>query len=385
MSQTCYSAGPAARLLGVSIPTLKRKCVAGEIRCYWTPGGHLRIPADAVERLLGNAPTPGTRDPSAGLKRREPQEELELAGQELRTWVEAENLRVERAEQEEIESTHTRSHELKRNADFEAARSASERSVRQASQERELEEARRRLGEFHRRWRGAAAELLPGWLSFEQHEEAVEALDRVIARCSEQDEVRMPRDLREAVARLLAPWEKDREAVVRREQVLQRALWSLSGSASALEKAQATTAIRKAMADLPLTALDYEERTAAEEAIRRVNEQVKARLAAEEKERAEKQAQARKAREEQQRVFNEQQRKLRMDSLIQQGVYKVSWCLLKLMNDDESICGVLRFPKNRGEARWHSKDSYSGRAAVGFSGIGTTSMWTARSSANKSA
>jgi hypothetical protein len=141
--------------------------------------------------------------------------------------------------------------------------------------------------------------------------------------------------LREAITRLSAPWEKERQVVTRREQILQSALWSLSGWASASERARATAAIREALADLPLTALDYEERAAAEEAVRGVNERVKARLATEEKERAEKEAQARKAREDQQRAFDEQQRKRRKGDLVRRGVDKVWWCLLRLKNDNE--------------------------------------------------
>ena len=202
-----------------------------------------------------------------------------------------------------------------------------------------MEDVRYRHGAFHRRWRGVAADSLPTWLSFEQHEKALEALDRVIAGCSEQDEGRMARVLREAIARLLAPWEKERQVAMRREQALQSALWSLSGWASASEKVRATAAIRKALAALPLTVLDYEERSIAEEAVRAVNQEVNARLAAEkaqaETERAEKEAQAKKAREEQQRAFDEQQRIWRKDNLVRRGVDKVWWYLLELKNDDQ--------------------------------------------------
>jgi excisionase family DNA binding protein len=335
MSETSYSSGAAARRLGISIPTLKRKCDAGEIPYFLTPGGHRRIPADAVERLLGNAPTPAARGPSGGLQREDCQGELGSAGQELRTRREAEGLRVEPTEEEEKLMAQARWRELQRNTDSEAARLTSDRAQRQAAQERELEEARCRSGVFQRRWHSAAADLLPAWLSFEQHEEALVAIDRVIARCSEseQDGGRMPWVLNDAIARLLAPWEKERQVEMRRQQVLQSAIWSLSGSASASEKARATAAIRQALADLPLTALDHEERAAAEEAVRGVNEKVKARLAAEEKERAEKEAQARKAREDQQRVFDEQQRKRRKDDLVRRGVDIVWWCLWGLKND----------------------------------------------------
>jgi len=249
MSATSYSTGKAARRLGISIPTLQRKCDTGEIPCFFTTGGHRRIPADAVHTLLGNTPTVRTRNPSAGPKGRVPEERLKSASQGLRTPVEAEDFRVEPAKQA-MEPTDTRSYEFAGNVDPEAAFLVTAGPVRQVSQDRELEEPRRRLGEFHRRWRGAAADLLPSWLNFEQHEAAVESLDRVITRCSEQDELRMPRVLRDAVVRLLAPLERERSTLMRREGLLQRPLWSLSGSASALEKGQATSAIREAMSDI---------------------------------------------------------------------------------------------------------------------------------------
>ena len=339
MPRTAYSASQASRLAGVSIPTLKRMCAAGEIPYFRTPGGHLRIPADAVERLLGNTAAPPASDPPSGLQdRRERERELGLRSQELRTRRGVAR-RVEPAEDEEKLTTQARLRELQRETDFEAAQLASQGTRRQAAQELEMEDVRYRHGAFHRRWRGVAADSLPTWLSFEQHEKALEALDRVIAGCSEQDEGRMARVLREAIARLLAPWEKERQVAMRREQALQSALWSLSGWASASEKVRATAAIRKALAALPLTVLDYEERSIAEEAVRAVNQEVNARLAAEkaqaETERAEKEAQAKKAREEQQRAFDEQQRIWRKDNLVRRGVDKVWWYLLELKNDDQ--------------------------------------------------
>jgi hypothetical protein len=77
-----------------------------------------------------------------------------------------------------------------------------------------------------------------------------------------------------------------------------------------------------------LAALDYGERAAAEEAVRRVNKEVKARLAA-------KEAKARGAREEQQRAFDEQQRKSTRGSLVQRGVDRVWFFLLRLRDAGE--------------------------------------------------
>ena len=67
MESVSYSAAEAARLLRVSIPTLKRMCDAGEIPCFRTPGGHLRIPADGLKNFQGKATGSTTSAPSSVL------------------------------------------------------------------------------------------------------------------------------------------------------------------------------------------------------------------------------------------------------------------------------------------------------------------------------
>jgi excisionase family DNA binding protein len=321
MPKSAYSASQAARLAGVSIPTLKLMCDAGEISYFRTPGGHLRIPADAVERLLGHAVAPTASETTTGLQgHRRRERELGSKSQE----------RVARSRAQQVENegklTNQASwRQLQGETDLQATRLASERARGQAAQKRSIADARYRHDMFHRRWRGAAADLLPFWLSFEQHEMAIEALDRVITRCSEEDEWRMSQVLSEAIARLLAPWEKARQMATRREQIHESALRNLSVWASASERTRAIAAIREALAGLPSTALDYEERAIAEQAVGGVNEKVKTRLALQEKERAEKEDQARKAREDQQRT-------LRKDDLVRRGVDEVWLCLWSLKN-----------------------------------------------------
>lgn len=46
----------AAKLVGVSYPTLKQWIYKGKIRSVKTAGGHHRIPREEVERLTGHAP-----------------------------------------------------------------------------------------------------------------------------------------------------------------------------------------------------------------------------------------------------------------------------------------------------------------------------------------
>lgn len=52
----------AAKLIGISYPTIKQWIYDGKIKSIKTPGGHHRIPASEVERLSGNKPEkPATR------------------------------------------------------------------------------------------------------------------------------------------------------------------------------------------------------------------------------------------------------------------------------------------------------------------------------------
>lgn len=49
---TMFSPGDVARLLNVNAKTVTRWCVEGRLTAYRTPGGHRRIPADALLGLL---------------------------------------------------------------------------------------------------------------------------------------------------------------------------------------------------------------------------------------------------------------------------------------------------------------------------------------------
>ncbi len=51
----------AAKLAGVSYPTLKQWIYKGKIRSVKTAGGHHRIPRDEIERLAGGAAVRQTR------------------------------------------------------------------------------------------------------------------------------------------------------------------------------------------------------------------------------------------------------------------------------------------------------------------------------------
>jgi excisionase family DNA binding protein len=58
----------AARLIGVSYPTLKQWIYNDKVRSVKTPGGHPRIPRSEVDRLTGaRQPMASKRTKSAGL------------------------------------------------------------------------------------------------------------------------------------------------------------------------------------------------------------------------------------------------------------------------------------------------------------------------------
>ena len=57
----------AAKLAGVSYPTLKQWIYKGKIRSIKTAGGHHRIPRDEIERLTGGAALQTRHEKPAGL------------------------------------------------------------------------------------------------------------------------------------------------------------------------------------------------------------------------------------------------------------------------------------------------------------------------------
>ena len=57
----------AAKLFGVSYPTLKQWIYKSKIRSVKTAGGHHRIPRDEIERLTGTAPRQTQHKKPAGL------------------------------------------------------------------------------------------------------------------------------------------------------------------------------------------------------------------------------------------------------------------------------------------------------------------------------
>jgi len=58
-ASTLLTPRQAAEKLGMSYPALKHWILAGRIRTVKTPGGHHRVPLDALDKFLANGQTPG--------------------------------------------------------------------------------------------------------------------------------------------------------------------------------------------------------------------------------------------------------------------------------------------------------------------------------------
>jgi excisionase family DNA binding protein len=280
-----HSASDAAALLGVSIPTLKRMVKEGTLESFRTPGGHLRILAESIQSVREpEHPQPRpVRGASAVLQnRRERLEELTLDAQELRARREIERLRREEAEEAERREAEAEEREQEAAEQGQALALERARLERQQTQERERRQAEQQLAAFHCRWLEAATAVFSEkevrWLSAAECKEILDALEVEIKRRTPEDEPRMLAILRQTIAALVDPIIAAHEANKRRRTATERALWRLSVFATDSEKAQASEAVRKAVASLPDEATDTELRAAAERAIRPVQQGVEKRL-----------------------------------------------------------------------------------------------------------
>lgn len=291
-----YSAGEAAGVLGVSIPTLKRMASDGQVESFRTPGGHLRILAESIEAVREHRqaqPRP-VRDASPVLQnRRERLEELTLEAQELRARRELEKLRreeQEEAERREAEAQVREEEADQRRAELELERDhleheqaqAEARLERERTLERQCREAERELAAFRCRCLDTATEALSrqecAWLSASQRKEVLDGLETEIEKRQPADEPRMGLILARTLEGLVEPFRAERKAQERRQSVTERALWNLACSATDAEKVRATAAIREALRQFDAAADEREMRVAAEEAVRPVKQATERRV-----------------------------------------------------------------------------------------------------------
>ena len=291
-----YSAGEAAALLGVSIPTLKRMAAEGRVQGFRTPGGHLRILGESVEAVKERRPTQTrpVRDASPVLQnRRERLEELTLDAQEVRAQRELAKLHreeQEEAERREAEAQAREDEAARREAELDLERERLEheqeqermRQEREEAQERRRGEADQALAAFRCRWLDKANEAVAGrdyaWLSAAQCKETLEGLEAEIEKRQPGDEPRMDAIVARNLKALVEPFRVERDTQERRQRLTERTLWSLPYYATEAERARATIAVREALQESDAFADECEMRVTAEEAVRRVRQAIERRM-----------------------------------------------------------------------------------------------------------
>lgn len=278
MAAESYSVAEASRLLGVSIPTLKSMCAGGQLACFRTPGGHLRISSDAMDsiRSNGRARASVSSAPSGVLQaRRERVEELNLEGQELRAQRQLESLRTEQAAEIERRAAEERAKEIEHEEQRERSRAERERQERESAEQ----EAERRRTELHQRFLSAAAVSLPSRLSVARSEQLLDALETEFIRRGVEDDAGVALVVSIVTPRLVACWRAEDRAARMREDAERQAVrdvrWACNSTEA--EKAEAVTVVRARLAALPLAASETEIRAAAFSAVAPILEKLNQR------------------------------------------------------------------------------------------------------------
>ena len=279
-----HSATEAARLLGVSTPTLKRMEAEGQVEGFRTPGGHLRIVATSIEAIREHRrqPRPARDASPVLLNRRERVEEVNLQVQELRARRELDGLRREEAEEAERREAEAEENEQEAAERRETLALERERLAREEARERQGREVQQQLAAFRCSWLEQANELVGAselrWLSLAQRKEVMDALEAEIMKPQPHDTPRMAMVLARAAAACIEPMIMERDANRERERRIESALWSLPAFATDAEKAEAAASAREALSRLPYSAQELELRSAAEKALEPVRRKVARRL-----------------------------------------------------------------------------------------------------------
>jgi excisionase family DNA binding protein len=284
MPSESYSVSEAARILGVSIPTVKRMAADGQVEGFKTSGGHLRIVAESIKALRGQRPQPRpAHEPSPVLtNRRERVEELALEAQELRAKREIARLQAEQEAEVRRQEQETDAQEIQAEREAEAARLRRERLRSQEARERERREAERQLAAFRSRWLGKVTKILAAqdlrWLSAGQRKEILDAAEAEIDTRQICDEPHMMEIVTHTIAAVVEPYAAERQTWEQRNQVVEGTLRRLPFFATEAERARVAAAVRESLDHLRADAKEFEIRAAADETIRPLRRAIEKRL-----------------------------------------------------------------------------------------------------------
>lgn len=266
------SVSEAVRLSGLSTRTLKRMAEEGRIKFSRSPGGHVRIARAALNGLLrpANASVPAAS--SVLENRKERVEELVLESQELRVKRDLDRQREEDADRERQRAEARRAEAVARELVLRQSRAERKRDAERRERERREAEESQRKAAFEKRWiqfgRDRLAVPALSWLTFEQHSQVLGIVADEVATLGPEDEEIMADVLTETVARVIVPWSLARGAEATRARLIEQSVWrELPACANDQEKARAVVSARAAIADFPLTAVEWELRARLAEAL----------------------------------------------------------------------------------------------------------------------
>jgi|SRR6267154_2417625 len=260
------SISEAVRLSGLSTRTLKRMAEENRLNFSRSPGGHIRIARADLDGLLRRQSSNPSAPASSVLhNRKERVEELVLESQELRAKRDLERMREEDEERERQRAEVQRAEAVARELALAEQRSRRTSELERRKREQREAAAVRQQAEFDRHWFRWAKDRLSilSWLSIEQRRTVIDEVSfEVRAHGPEEDVDAMEQVLSETIARVCAPWVFERDVKAKREKLLEESLWPLSWYATDQEKARAAANARVAIAQIPLTAEDWEIRAA---------------------------------------------------------------------------------------------------------------------------
>lgn len=335
----------AARLTGFSVRTLKRMCEAGQLESYRSPGGHVRVIRASLERFLRDASSaPQVPASSVLANKRERVEELSLQLQETRAMREIRKLSEEDSEMERQRAETQRAQDLANKRAVQETRLEAARDTERREREQREAEAQRQRAEFGRQWLSFATDRFPAWVSYEQRQPLLAAVEETISARDPGDAELMARLLADAISRVCAPWQAERLGQQKREELIERTITSgLPIGAMDSEKAKAAASARSALAQVPLVASEWELRAAVSAAVEPMVKAIEQRKAAE-REKERQRAEAERARDAERRAREEREAKARADAVLRRmrkgnlvaaGVAHVSSYLSELFRKDE--------------------------------------------------
>jgi excisionase family DNA binding protein len=332
-SSELVSLSEAARICGLSPRTLRGLEKEGRLPFHRSPGGHVRIARVDLDGLLRHPSNASSVSSSSVLAAKK--EEVESLGLELQ----AERGRRELAKLHEQDAEVERERkETRRAGSLENKRVLAEidlqrrRDTDRRQREQREAEAQRCQEEFERRWVRWATARLFDWLTFEQRQTVLRAIEETVSSHQTEDEEIMERTLVDVISRICVPWEFERRARAKRENLIDQSLRKLPYDATEIEKVRAAADVRAALSLVPLDAGELEIRAVVSAALDPVIKAIDERKASEDakarQKRANEEAESEKTRRRQARNFHK-------SLFVAAGVARVDVYLSELYADNE--------------------------------------------------